>query len=308
MSQPWSPESPLAHAVFAAGFKYDPQQDIIFSRMDALQRQFGYAYGYDDSIFLINAVIDCEPIFFVFAGKTWMIELWKGQYGLMTGCEIGVYNRPLNDPPEWALLDRFLGRREHDPTPSHNKFFACANDNELLEMSFTLKRRGQKLFSRGPEKHWWLTGFKWGVLSNPDDLSMEVEIRFPSYEMIGPFKDALVGLGYGFNVIGGLSVRFTFDRPHTFQPRKDPAKQRELAAVNSSNLGLVSRYEKLRLDLQLGSNDPNLITGDAAGLIPDFTALYGPSFFNQIWAIVYKQASKTLEELLEEIAKLFRPG
>ena len=71
-----------------------------------------------------------------------MIELWKGQYGLMTGCEIGVYNRPLNDPPEWALLDRFLGRREHDPTPSHNKFFACANDNELLEMSFTLKRRG----------------------------------------------------------------------------------------------------------------------------------------------------------------------
>ena len=172
----WSPSSPLAHAVVAAGFWYDPQQDIIFSRMDALQRQFGYAYGYDDSIFLINAVIDCEPIFFAFAGKTWMIELWKGQYGLMTGCEIGVYNRSPNNSPPYALLDRFLGKREHDPTPSHNMFFDCASDSELLEMSFTLKRRGQKLFSRGPEKHWWLTGFKWGELSNPDDLSMDVEI------------------------------------------------------------------------------------------------------------------------------------
>ena len=42
----WSASSPLAKAVVAAGFSYDPQQDIIFSRMDALQRQFGYAYGY----------------------------------------------------------------------------------------------------------------------------------------------------------------------------------------------------------------------------------------------------------------------
>jgi len=289
--------------VVAAGFWYDRQQDIIFSRMDALQRQFGYAYGYDDSIFLINAVIDCEPIFFAFAGKTWMIELWKGQYGLMTGCEIGVYNRSPNNSPAYALLDRFLGKRERDPTPSHNMFFDCASDNELLEMSFTLKRHGQKLFSRGPEKHWWLTGFKWGELSNPDDLSMEVEIKFPSYEMIGPFKDALVGLRYGFNVIGGLSVRFTFDRPKTFQPRQDPAKQTELAVVNNSNLGLVSRYKKLGL----GSNDPNLVTGNAAGWISDSTALYGQSFFKQVWARVYKQADKTLAELLEAIAKFFRP-
>ena len=92
----WPNGLPLARSLtqwLPPGFWYDPQQDIIFSRMDALQRKFGYAYGYDDSIFLINAVIDCEPIFFSFAGKTWMIELWKGQYGVMTGCEIGVYNR-----------------------------------------------------------------------------------------------------------------------------------------------------------------------------------------------------------------------
>jgi len=43
MPSPSTPTSALAHAVYAAGFLYDPDQDIIYSRMDALQRNFGYA-------------------------------------------------------------------------------------------------------------------------------------------------------------------------------------------------------------------------------------------------------------------------
>ena len=91
----WTPQSVLALAVDAAGFRYDPRQDIIYSKMYPLQRHFGYAYGYDAAALAMNAIIDCEPIFFDYAGKTWMIELWKGQYGLETGCEIGVYNRAI---------------------------------------------------------------------------------------------------------------------------------------------------------------------------------------------------------------------
>jgi hypothetical protein len=99
----WSSTSKLAQAVEVAGFDYDPEQDIIFSRMDAVQRRFGY----DASALLMSAVIDCEPIFFDFGGKTWMIELWKGQYGLETGCEIGVYNRSTDsgDSFVYAFLD-----------------------------------------------------------------------------------------------------------------------------------------------------------------------------------------------------------
>jgi hypothetical protein len=298
----WSPISPLAHSVVAAGFWYDPQQDIIFSRMDALQRKFGYAYGYDDSIFLINAVIDCEPIFFSYAGKTWMIELWKGQYGVMTGCEVGVYNRAPIHTPAYDALDRYLGKRQDDSNPSHNQFFECADNNELLEMSFTLKRNGKKLFSRGPEKHWWLTGFKWGELSNPDDLSMEVQIRFPDQAMSLAFRNALVDLKYGYNPIG-LAVAFKFDHPKTYQPRRDPARVVELTAVLNGNGGLVARYKKLAL----GSNDPNLVTGNAAGLVTDFTSIYTQSFFNQVWAVLHRQADRTLVEVLRAIGKFFHP-
>ena len=91
----WTPTSALAQAVYAAGFVYDPNQDIILSRMDPLQRNFGYAFGYDAAALGMSANLDCEPIFFDYDGKHWMIELWKGQYGLETGCEVGVYTRAI---------------------------------------------------------------------------------------------------------------------------------------------------------------------------------------------------------------------
>jgi hypothetical protein len=274
----WSPNSPLAHAVVTAGFFYDPQQDIIFSRKDALQRKLGYAYGYDDYAYLISAEIDCEPIFFDYRGKTWMIELWKGQYGLMTGCEIGIYNRSLKDsPPYYRFLDTVIGKRPDDQNPTHNLFFDCAGDDELLNMSFTLRRKGQKLLSRGPENHWWLTGFKWGELSSPDDLSMEVQIKFPNAEIEEAFRQALIALKYGFNVIGGDSVRFTFDQPKTFQPRRDLNKQAWFVQVRRMNGDIVSTYKQLRS----GSNDPNLISGDLARKIADYITQYGGAFITQ---------------------------
>ena len=299
----WSPSSRLAKAVDLAGFSYDPQKDIIFSKMDALQRKFGYAYGYDDLAFLINADIDCEPIYFDCHGKSWMIELWKGQYGLMTGCEIGVYNRSPNGSPIYSFLDATIGKREHDSNPSHNLFFDCAGDNELLEMSFTLYRRGraETLFSRGPEKHWWLTGFRWGELSNPDDLSMEVSIKFPSWEMYDAFVRALLDLGYQPTAIPAHPVIFTFDRPHSFQPRLNPARQSSLAEVRNSNARIVSRYK----ELGLLSNDPNGITGDKEHVISDFITQYGPAFFARVLAELSRNASKTAQELLAVLLTRF---
>ena len=89
----WTPESSLAKAVDLAGFRYDPDQDIIYSKFDAWQRATGFCHMYDEAApATISAVIDCEPIRFLSGGKQWMIELWKGQYGIETGAEIGVYN------------------------------------------------------------------------------------------------------------------------------------------------------------------------------------------------------------------------
>jgi hypothetical protein len=276
---PWTPTSLVARAVDAAGFLYDPRHDIIYSRMNPLQRQFGYAYGYDAAALAMTAIIDCEPIFFDYAGKHWMIELWKGQYGLETGCEIGVYNRTIESTtppvnPVYAVLDASIGRRPGDATPSHNLFFDCAKDDELLVMSSTLYKNGQLLFFRGPEKHWWLTGFKWGVYSRPDELTMDVSISCLDAAMRTALVNALQGMGYAVRTFS-TTVSFRFANPTSRQPRSDtPAI---VTAAEGTAEGLVNAYNALGFS----SNDPNKIPDGSLGTVMNGVGIYSADFFTK---------------------------
>ena len=73
------------------GFKYKLKQDLFTSRFDAWQRDYGYCSVYDKYAPLFHMIFDCEPIYFDYEGSTWLLELWKGQYGITAGCEIGIY-------------------------------------------------------------------------------------------------------------------------------------------------------------------------------------------------------------------------
>lgn len=253
----WMPSATVSQAVFQAGFLYDPDQDIIYSRKDAWQHGFGYCYAYDAFALFAGFVIDCEPIFFRYRKKEWMIELWKGQYGFETGSEVGVYNRHDDDNPEdLRLLDQTIGRRKGNHgqyDPYHSKFYKCVDQDEYLQIAFRLYRSGKELFSRGPEAHWWLTGFRWGVASRPEDLVLEVEIKFQDVAMLQAFTDSLSQMGYDNINISGSTVHFSFDTPRSFQPRVDlgPLQYSVFAANEQS----VSSY----CGLGLPNNDPNRI-------------------------------------------------
>lgn len=248
----WKPQSAVASAVYAAGFSYNADQDIIYSRMRARQRTFGYCYVYDCMAPLsISATIDCEPIFFSHDNRDWMIELWKGQYGVETGGEIGVYNRPPKPGRKYRVRDRTLGRRPYDS--ANGKFFDCAENVDRLKMKFTLRRNGEVLFERGPQKHWWLTGFRWGVLSKPEELSMAASITFPSNKMRTAFIGGLKKAGYSDYKLDGLTIDFEFAEAKAHQPRKDPLWSKVAAAAERVNQLLVEKYNKLGTP----SNDPN---------------------------------------------------
>ena len=295
----WTPQSLLAQAVDAAGFSYDPRQDIIYSKMYPLQRHFGYAYGYDAAALAMNANIDCEPIFFDYAGKTWMIELWKGQYGLETGCEIGVYNRAAgSSSPLYALLDATVGQRTGDSNPEHNQFFDCVGDDELLLMSSTLHRKGKKLLCRGPERHWWLTGFKWGVYSETTDLTMDVSITCIDDVMTAAFVGALQSMGYTVQT-NGNEVSFTFDRPTTHQPNDDFPTL--VAGVRTIDQQIVSAYDSLGLT----SNDPNTVGDQAAATIGQAFAIYGEEFFESVLAHLASQFGSDLTAVVNALTQEF---
>lgn len=196
---------PIDKGIEVAGYEYDPDQDIFVCHMNPWQRNMGYSRLYDEAMAPFGMIVDCEPIYFEYNNKIWLIELWKGQYDLNTGCEIGVYtvDRPLINIPE---VYQYM-------------FYNCASDSERLTMSFTLKKNGKILFSRD-ERHWWLAGFKLGEYSEPSELVMNLNITFKNYIMRDAFIGGLINAGYSENeyIINGNTVGLTFDKPHTPQP------------------------------------------------------------------------------------------
>ena len=90
----WQPQSEVARLTMIGGYSYDPMQHIIYSNKTPIQRFFGFADSVDFAAnpILASAIL-CDPIYFYYGGKEYRLELWKGQYGIMAGCEVGLYYR-----------------------------------------------------------------------------------------------------------------------------------------------------------------------------------------------------------------------
>ena len=188
-----------------AGYSYDPKQDMFYSTMNAWQRNHGYCRLYDEAAALMGMIIDCEPIYFEYENKKWLIEFWKGQYDLTTGGEIGIYTDEIMDR---SIVDAVKG-----------DFYNSASNEDRLEMAFSLKKKGRTLFTR-QGKHWWLTGFRLGEFSEPSELTMNLNITFKNEFMRDAFINGLKQAGYQEHEIFVYrnTVGLIFDKPRTTQP------------------------------------------------------------------------------------------
>lgn len=220
----------LDEAIEAAGYSYDPKHDIFYSTMDAWQRDMGYCSLYDESAAPLGMIIDCEPIYFYYDNRRWLIEFWKGQYDLTTGCEIGVYS---TDKPNLNIPGVFEG-----------PFYQCAEDEDLLQMSYTLFKNGKPLF-KGKGKHWWLTGFKLGEFSEPSELTMTLSITLKDEDMRNSFVRGLIDAGYFYSdiTIRENTVSLEFNKPRTRQPTT--RKKETDWIIQRKNELLCEKYQDL---------------------------------------------------------------
>ncbi len=152
----------------ACGFEYDEKQGIYYSSVNPWQKGFGFNVIYDMAAPIAGMYYSTERIYFQYDNKDWMIQIWKGQYGMTAGAEIGIYNK----------TDKVM---QYD----------CVSEEEFLEMSFVLYNQGEEMFHRGPEKHWWLTGFKIMNIGVPILLDMDMTIKFPTKSMADAFEAGL---------------------------------------------------------------------------------------------------------------------
>lgn len=181
----------------AVGFAYNSEKDIFYSIKNAWQKNFGYTHMYDVVTPIVRIIVDTEPIRFYYNNKNWLITFWKGQYGIVTGAEIGIY-----------CTDQ---KKVNKKT-----IYLPVKDSEMLNMYLLLYKNG-KLITRINAKHWWLAIFKLGMFSNPKELSMDINITFYDHEMLDAFLQSFRKLGYtskDFKVID-KTFCFKYITPHT---------------------------------------------------------------------------------------------
>lgn len=214
------------------GFEFDYRQDIVISSKDAWQKEVGYTDFYDIKAPLFNIVMDSLPVYFNYDGKEYRIEFWKGQYGITTGGEIGVYVKDSKD--------------------NKGNFYKGVDCNGFLEMCFSLYKKCL-LFSR-EDVTWWLTGFDVGRFSWPKDLVMKVCINFRDRCMRDAFVEGLLSAGYACNKINCCGNYVCFDYCEALNYKLNKQKRiikffvQIVNKINCSLYMFVTRYFNRTLD------------------------------------------------------------
>jgi len=117
--------------------------------------------------------------------KDWMIQLWKGRYGLvMLGAEFGVYTKSSAQTAE------------HYNAAVAEEELVMAMD--VYQHNF-LTGQTKKLFTRGPESNWWLTGFVPGSYieyNKKQEVIAVANFQFPTEEMMDLFYQGMKKAGF----------------------------------------------------------------------------------------------------------------
>lgn len=211
------------------GYAYHPVKDIFYARNDSWQGDYGYGHLYDAMATAFHIVIDCEPVYFEFDNKTWLVELWKGQYGITTGGEVGLYAAK-------TLV------REED---RKKVIFEKVKDEDMLFVECRIFQ-GMELLLSMEKKTWWLAAFRIGRCVSPRDLIMQVRITFQNKGMQLAFCEALEKLGYRRkqNIwLQDKRVTIHYEVPYSEQPISEKSIRVRFATLRNKLLYWL--YQKI---------------------------------------------------------------
>ncbi len=169
-------------------YQYSYIDDYYYTNdKDAWQYNFGFGKIYDFVSPYILLEYDYIRVFFTYDNKDWMLQMWKGQYGLVFyGGEVGIYTKEHSDKGinEWT-------------------FFNCPAEEDWLNMEMTLWHEDingnwNREFTRTYDKYWWCTGFKNGHLRQEepaDELRLTGRITLKDAQMTSLVADGLAACG-----------------------------------------------------------------------------------------------------------------
>ena len=170
-------------------YRYSYVDDVYYADDKMCwQKYFGFARIYDLLAPYIAFELDYTRVFYTYEDRDYMVQLWKGQYGLaLYGGEIGFYSK-----------------KASDKKPGIFTFFETAKEDEYVNMEVSIyhqKTNGEweREFTRDYGEYWWSTGFKVGHLRQvepADELRMIARITFENEEVANLFAQGLIDCGF----------------------------------------------------------------------------------------------------------------
>ncbi len=159
--------------IVGIGFNMNLSEMLVYATIDCWMRNFGFCLFYDIAATSMPVFFNYRTRRFKFDynGLEYMIQVWKGNYTVANGGEVGVYCR--------------------DASKS-GTFYECADDEHMLNMSMQILHGDKVLVDEGPMMHWWVNGFN---LSDrmylPESLTMKFSVEMTDEEMLNAFCESI---------------------------------------------------------------------------------------------------------------------
>lgn len=176
----------------SAGYKYDADKNFYYiDDKECWKNDAGYNEVNDNMAPMAGMFIDQLRVRFSYDNKDWLIQLWKGQYGLLlVGAETGVFTAPegtyKNDN---SVVDYKVADKEDWLDMQVDCYWDEDSDGVY-----------NNIFSREYGKYWWATGFVKGQLTKytipKTELKVKNRITFKSVEMADLFAEGLKDAGF----------------------------------------------------------------------------------------------------------------
>ncbi len=161
------------NGIVGVGFNMNLSEMLVYATVNCWMRDFGFCYLYD-------VAANSMPIFFNYNTRRfkfeyndleYMIQIWKGNYTISNGGEVGVYCR-----------DKL----------KFGSYYDSANDEQMLEMSMQILHGDRILVDKPLQLHWWINGFNLGTrMYLPESLTMKFSIVMTDEEMLNAFCEAI---------------------------------------------------------------------------------------------------------------------
>lgn len=160
------------NGMMGIGYNFSFHEALVYAPVNVWMRDFGFTLAYDlfcysTPFFFYNT----RRIKFDYEGKEWMIQIWKGNYLVSNGAEVGIYNR---DAKKFGT------------------YYDCVGDEDMMNMSMKLYHGDELIFERPEQTHWWLTGFKLSDTLYPaETMTLDFTIEMKDEAMLKAFCNAI---------------------------------------------------------------------------------------------------------------------